>query len=83
MQPGLEVNGRMETGSNDFSARLAGVAQETDALLGQLLADAPLEGEIARPPRLKIAIAFEYGSSSTLRGLKRCPIAGRWWPWTR
>jgi farnesyl diphosphate synthase len=46
----------METGSSDFSARLAGVAQETDALLGQLLADAPLEGEIARPPRLLAAM---------------------------
>jgi farnesyl diphosphate synthase len=46
----------MEAGSNDFAGRLAAVAAETDALLARLLADAPLVGEIARPPRLVAAM---------------------------
>jgi farnesyl diphosphate synthase len=41
---------------NDFAGRLAAVAAETEALLGRLLADEPLPGEIARPQRLLAAM---------------------------
>ena len=41
---------------NDFAARLAAVAAETDALLGRLLGDQMLPGEIARPQRLLAAM---------------------------
>jgi len=41
---------------DDFAQRLAAVASDTEALLEQLLADAPLPGEIARPPRLLAAM---------------------------
>lgn len=37
---------------DQFAARLADVADETEALLGRLLDDTPLAGEIARPKRL-------------------------------
>ncbi|HEY6831983.1 MAG TPA: farnesyl diphosphate synthase [Pseudolabrys sp.] len=42
--------------SKDFAARLADVATETETLLGTLLADAPLPGELARPPRVLAAM---------------------------
>src|SRR5689334_25421762 len=42
----------MNKGTTDFPARLAAVATETEVLLQQLLADAPISGEAARPPRL-------------------------------
>ena len=40
----------------DFNARLAETAAATEALLGRLLADAPLPSEIARPQRLLAAM---------------------------
>ena len=40
----------------DFNARLAETAAATEALLGRLLADAPLPSEIARPARLLAAM---------------------------
>ncbi len=40
----------------DFSARLAAVAADTEALLGQLLGAGPLPGEMARPERLLAAM---------------------------
>jgi len=40
----------------DFNARLAETAVATEALLGRLLADAPLPSEIARPQRLLAAM---------------------------
>jgi len=45
----------METQS-DFARRLAAVANETEALLGCLLGDQPVAGEIARPQRLLAAM---------------------------
>jgi farnesyl diphosphate synthase len=42
--------------SQDFTARLADVATETETLLGTLLGDAALPGEIARPPRVLAAM---------------------------
>jgi farnesyl diphosphate synthase len=42
----------MNKGTTDFPARLAAVATETEVLLQQVLADAPISGESARPPRL-------------------------------
>src|ERR1700742_3711749 len=42
--------------SQDFTARLADVATETETLLGTLLADAALPGELARPPRVLAAM---------------------------
>lgn len=41
---------------NDFAARLAAVAADTEALLGQLLDAEPLAGETARPERLLAAM---------------------------
>ena len=41
---------------SDFNARLAETAAATEALLGRLLADAPLPSEIARPARLLAAM---------------------------
>ncbi len=47
----------MDARSQDtFSARLAAVAAETEALLGRLLDDQPLAGETARPGRLMDAM---------------------------
>ena len=46
----------MNKGTNEFSARLGRVAAETETLLRELLADAPLDGEITRPPRLLAAM---------------------------
>jgi farnesyl diphosphate synthase len=46
----------MNKGISDFPARLASVADETETLLKQLLGDAPMEGEIMRPPRLVAAM---------------------------
>ena len=46
----------MSTHSNDFANRLATVAAETETLLGRLLNDQALPGEIARPPRLLAAM---------------------------
>jgi farnesyl diphosphate synthase len=40
----------------DFTQRLSAVAAETETLLTQLLDDAPLPGEIARPARLMAAM---------------------------
>jgi farnesyl diphosphate synthase len=42
--------------SQDFTARLADVATETETLLGTLLGDAALPGELARPPRVLAAM---------------------------
>jgi farnesyl diphosphate synthase len=39
-----------------FAARLAAIASDTDALISQLLGDAPQAGERARPPRLLAAM---------------------------
>jgi farnesyl diphosphate synthase len=41
---------------SDFARRLAAVAHETEALLGCLLGDQPVAGEIARPQRLLAAM---------------------------
>ena len=41
---------------NDFAARLAAVAADTETLLGQLLGAEPLAGETARPERLLAAM---------------------------
>ena len=41
---------------NDFAARLTAVAAKTDALLGRLLDDRTLPGELARPARLVAAM---------------------------
>ncbi|MFY9598718.1 MAG: polyprenyl synthetase family protein, partial [Pseudolabrys sp.] len=46
----------MNKGINDFTARLASVAAETEILLKQLLGEATLNGEISRPPRLVAAM---------------------------
>ena len=46
----------MNKGITDFPARLASIAAETEMLLKQVLGDAPLEGEIFRPPRLITAM---------------------------
>ena len=46
----------MNKGIIDFPARLASIAVETEALLKQLLGDAPLDGEIFRPTRLIAAM---------------------------
>src|SRR5436305_13314875 len=54
------------TASADFAKRLDRTAEETEALLGQLLSDAVLAGEIARPNRLMDAMRY-----SSLGGGKR------------
>jgi farnesyl diphosphate synthase len=59
-------NARMNKGVTDFPARLSSVAAETEKLLNQLLGDAPVAGEIARPPRLVAAMCH-----SALDGGKR------------
>jgi farnesyl diphosphate synthase len=41
-----------------FHDRLAQIAQETESLLDRLLAPAPIEGERARPPRLREAMRY-------------------------
>lgn len=46
----------MNAPENDFTVRLAAVAAETEALLGCLLGDEPVAGEIARPQRLLAAM---------------------------
>ncbi len=46
----------MDAAQNDFAARLAAVAAETEDLLGHLLGDQALPGETARPPRLVAAM---------------------------
>jgi farnesyl diphosphate synthase len=47
------MNSSSQIRSHDpFATRLAKVAAETEALLGRLLDDTPLSGEIARPKRL-------------------------------
>ncbi|HEU5019808.1 MAG TPA: farnesyl diphosphate synthase [Pseudolabrys sp.] len=51
------MNSSSQTPSHDqFAARLVKVAAEIEALLGRLLDDAPLSGEIARPKRLADAM---------------------------
>jgi farnesyl diphosphate synthase len=59
-------NATMNKGVTDFPARLSSVAAETEKLLNQLLGDAPVAGEIARPPRLVAAMCH-----SALDGGKR------------
>ncbi len=56
----------MDASTNDFAARLAAVAAETEAMLATLLGDNPAIGEIARPPRLIAAMRY-----ATLGGGKR------------
>jgi farnesyl diphosphate synthase len=58
----------MTTGAapTDFAKRLDKTAEDTEALLGRLLADAPLPDEIARPKRLIEAMRY-----SSLGGGKR------------
>jgi len=58
----------MTTGasSTDFAKRLDQTAEDTEALLGRLLADAPLSDEIVRPKRLIEAMRY-----SSLGGGKR------------
>ena len=46
----------MNAPENDFTVRLAAVANETEALLGCLLGDQAVAGEIARPQRLLAAM---------------------------
>src|ERR1700674_2520677 len=46
----------MNANSNDFADRLAAAASETETLLGRLLSDQALPGEIARPQRLLAAM---------------------------
>lgn len=46
----------MNKQTTDFTSRLGQVATETETLLKQLLADAPMDGEIMRPPRLLAAM---------------------------
>jgi farnesyl diphosphate synthase len=50
------MDAAMDASSNDFAARLAVVAAETEALLTSLLDDQPAAGEIVRPPRLLAAM---------------------------
>src|SRR5262245_30543039 len=56
----------MNKGITEFPARLSAVAAEIEALLKQLLDEAPLEGEIFRPARLVAAMRY-----SALDGGKR------------
>src|SRR3954449_8863894 len=56
----------MTTAIADFSKRLDTTAEHTEALLGQLLSDAVLSDEIARPKRLIDAMRY-----SSLGGGKR------------
>lgn len=49
-----------------FQAQLTSVAAETESLLGRLLADAPVDGELARPKRLLESMRY-----ATLNGGKR------------
>lgn len=46
----------MSVPNSDFATRLAGVAQDVEHLLEELLGDAARAGEIARPPRLMAAM---------------------------
>ena len=46
----------MNKGITDFPTKLASVAAETESLLKRLLGDAPIAGEISRPPRLVAAM---------------------------
>ncbi|HET7381496.1 MAG TPA: polyprenyl synthetase family protein, partial [Pseudolabrys sp.] len=46
----------MNKGITDFPTKLASVAAETESLLNRLLGDAPIAGEISRPPRLVAAM---------------------------
>jgi len=64
--PATANNATMNKGITDFPARLTSVAAETEILLRQLLGDAPVDGEIARPPRLVAAMRH-----SALDGGKR------------
>src|SRR5436305_13442813 len=54
------------TASAEFAQRLDQTAEDTEALLGTLLTDAPLPDEIARPKRLMDAMRY-----SSLGGGKR------------
>ncbi|XUM23876.1 polyprenyl synthetase family protein [Bradyrhizobium oligotrophicum S58] len=54
------------TALTDFTQRLDKTAEETEALLGELLGDAPLADEIARPKRLIESMRY-----SSLNGGKR------------
>src|SRR5256885_10891898 len=56
----------MTTGTADFAKRLDQTADDTEALLANLLSDALLPGEIARPKRLIEAMRY-----SSLGGGKR------------
>src|SRR3954467_4407461 len=54
------------TALTDFTQRLDKTAEETEALLGELLADAPMPDEIVRPKRLIESMRY-----SSLGGGKR------------
>ncbi|CAL74492.1 Putative Geranyltranstransferase (Farnesyl-diphosphate synthase) (FPP synthase) [Bradyrhizobium sp. ORS 278] len=56
----------MTATATDFTQRLDKTAEETEALLGELLSDAPLADEIARPKRLIESMRY-----SSLGGGKR------------
>jgi farnesyl diphosphate synthase len=64
----------MTTGAapTDFAKRLDKTAEDTEALLGQLLADAPLPDEIARPKRL--IEAMRYSSLGGGKRLRPCLV---------
>ena len=64
----------MSVTTADFSKRLDQTAEDTEALLTKLLADAPLPDEIARTKRLIEAMRY-----SSLGGENGC---GRFW-WSR
>jgi farnesyl diphosphate synthase len=67
----------MDASSNDFGARLSAVAAETDALLDRLLAEAPADGESARPPRLIAAMRYAaLGAGKRLRPFLLVECAG-------
>lgn len=48
----------MNKGITDFPARLSSIAAETEKTLNQLLGEAPIAGEITRPPRLVVAMRY-------------------------
>src|SRR5262245_10873152 len=64
--PATANNATMNKGITDFPPRLSSIAAETEKTLDQLLSDAPIAGESARPSRLVAAMRH-----SALDGGKR------------